>query len=269
MKDLDAYLSRIGLAARPAPTLAGLRAIHEAHAFAIPFENLDIILGRGIDLDPPAIEDKLVRRRRGGYCFEQNALLGLALRALGFEVRDLIARVVVKGGGPEAAARTHQLLLVSIAGGLWIADVGFGGDGLRGPLFLSTGAATVQHSEEFRLGSAGVHGLMLQRRGEGGWVDQYVFTLEARYPVDFRVANHFTASHPSSFFTLRRTVSLPNPEGRRALLDAEASLRSGAGLRSWIIEDAAEYRRRLREDFALELSADEAERLFAASPDQA
>uniref|UniRef100_UPI0025F78BB1 arylamine N-acetyltransferase family protein n=1 Tax=uncultured Phenylobacterium sp. TaxID=349273 RepID=UPI0025F78BB1 len=117
--DADAYLKRIGLTAPPEPTVEGLNALQRAQVLAIPFENFDIMLGRGISLEPDAVFDKLVRRRRGGYCFEINGLLLTALQAFGFEARALLGRVHLMG---QTTGRSHQISLVTIDGTHWIAD---------------------------------------------------------------------------------------------------------------------------------------------------
>jgi len=122
--DLDAYFERIRLAERPACTLEGLATVQRAHRLAIPFENLDVILGRGIAIDSASVFAKLVTARRGGYCFEQNRLFEDALLALGFNVRPLLARVWLGGEGPPPG-KTHTLGLVTIDGQEWIADAGF------------------------------------------------------------------------------------------------------------------------------------------------
>src|SRR5262249_26883142 len=127
--DLDAYLARIGYAGPRAPTAEGLHDVHAAHALAIPFENLDILLGRGVSLDPARLAAKLVDARRGGYCFEHNSLIAAALRELGFIVEILGARVRMGPPRPNLPPRTHCLLRVTIDGAPWLADVGFGGDG--------------------------------------------------------------------------------------------------------------------------------------------
>jgi N-hydroxyarylamine O-acetyltransferase len=124
--DLSAYLERITLKTAPTADIDGLAQIQRAHRLTIPFENLDVKLGRGISLDPVHVFDKLVTRRRGGYCFEQNSLFLRALHAIGFEARPLLARVwmMAPDGVPP---RTHTLNLVRIDGKDWIADAGFGG----------------------------------------------------------------------------------------------------------------------------------------------
>src|SRR5438552_5613549 len=125
---LDAYLARIGYTGPREPTPAVLEAVHLAHATHIPFENLDIQLGRPILLDLASLQAKLVHGRRGGYCFEQNTLFAAALEQLGFRVTRLAARVRI--GATRLSPRTHMTLKVDVDEGSWLADVGFGGAGL-------------------------------------------------------------------------------------------------------------------------------------------
>jgi hypothetical protein len=122
--DLDAYFTRIGYAGVRRPIMETLRALHLAHATHIPFENLDVLLGRRILLDLESLQTKLVRGRRGGYCFEQNALFAAVLERLGFTVTRLAARV--RMGVTRVLPRTHVALAVDVDGGSWLADVGFG-----------------------------------------------------------------------------------------------------------------------------------------------
>ena len=120
--DLDAYLKRVSYDGSLDPTVETLQALHRAHLAAIPFENLDILLGRGISLELDAIQQKLVHNRRGGYCFEHNLLFSAALERIGFPVTRLAARVQPERPGP----RTHVCLLVEAGGERWLADTGFG-----------------------------------------------------------------------------------------------------------------------------------------------
>src|SRR5215831_16073567 len=130
--DLPAYLARVGRPALPEPTEAALRDLHRAHVLAVPFENLDVIVGRGVDVSLPAVQAKLVGRRRGGYCFEHNALFAAVLDRAGFEVTRLAARV--RMGASFVRPRTHMTLLARAEGRTWVTDVGFGADGMLEPI---------------------------------------------------------------------------------------------------------------------------------------
>jgi hypothetical protein len=153
--DLPAYLRRIGYAGALSPSRSTLDALHLAHATAIPFENLDILLGVPIRLDLANLQSKLVFRRRGGYCFEQNALFANVLERIGFTVTRLAARV--RYGTDRVLPRTHMTLRVDVAGVPILADVGFGADGLLLPVPMD-GALSQQFGWSYRVAeSGGVH----------------------------------------------------------------------------------------------------------------
>jgi len=220
--DLPAYLARIGLATVPEANLEGLRALHFAHATTIPFENLDIQMGLPIRLDLASLQDKLVRRRRGGYCFEHNTLFLGVLRCLGFLAAPCEARVRL--GAAEVLPRTHMLLLAQVNGATWLCDVGFGGEGLLQPVPMG-GAAHPQFLNSYRVVEEGPL-RVLQSFHHGAWEDLYAFDPEPRLPVDFEVANHYTSTHPESRFLKTLTAQLPGPEVRRILRNhAYAELR--------------------------------------------
>jgi N-hydroxyarylamine O-acetyltransferase len=211
--DLDAYLRRIGLAATPAADLAGLQALHLAHATTIPFENLDVQMGLPIRLDLASLQDKLVRRRRGGYCFEHNTLFLAVLKAVGFSVFPCEARVRL--GALEVLPRTHMLLLVRVDGALWLCDVGFGGEGLLHPVPMD-GETHGQFLNTYRvMDEKGLR--VLQSFHHDAWEDLYAFVPEPRLPIDFEMANHYTSTHPESRFLKTLTAQLPGPEVRRIL----------------------------------------------------
>lgn len=216
--DLDAYLARIGHAGDRRPTLDVLRALHLAHACAIPFENLDPFLHRPVDIDLAAVTAKLLSGTRGGYCFEQNRLFAAALGALGFAVVPLAARVVLGRPADAMAPRTHMLLRVDVDGVAWIADVGFGGATLTAPVRLDTEAAQDTPHGRYRLrrlGGAFVEEVLMP----DGWSPLYRFDLAPAAPVDEEVANHYVSTFPASHFRHRLTVARPGPAGRTVLLN--------------------------------------------------
>jgi len=232
--DTAAYLGRIGVGAPAAPTPAALALLHEAHCTAVPFENLDILLGQPIRLDLASLQAKLVAGRRGGYCFEQNTLFQAALEALGFRVTPLAARV--RAGATGVRPRTHMLLRVDLDAGPFLADVGFGADGLLRPLPLAAGAELKVGPCAHRLAREGDL-FVLQARTTAGWSDLYAFTLERQYPVDYEVANHFTSTHPQSIFVLGLTAQRSWPERRALLRNRELVVRGADGQRVTSVRD--------------------------------
>jgi N-hydroxyarylamine O-acetyltransferase len=224
--DLDRYLARVDFRATPRSDAATLRALHAAHLAAIPFENIDVRLGRVPRLDLIGLQEKLVQRRRGGYCFEHNTLFAAVLRAVGLEVQTLEARVRPPGA-KVPLPRTHMVLRVEADGGWWLADVGFGGDGARYPVPFE-GALREPEGTSHAIASEpeGVHVL---RRGEAGeWSDVYAFTLAPALEADFEVANHFTATHPRSPFVNALTVQRATAE-TRTILRGRTLRKHGAG----------------------------------------
>jgi N-hydroxyarylamine O-acetyltransferase len=221
--DLDAYLARIGYTGARRPTREVLEALHLAHGTHIPFENLDIQLGRPIRLDLTSLQAKLVHGRRGGYCFEHNALFAAALEQLGFRVTRLAARVRL--GATRPTPRTHMLLRVDVDGGAWLADVGFGSGPLL-PLPLTPGPAVQQYGWRFRLQEdAGLW--VLQGLAGDAWGDLYTFTLEPQVAADYEVANHFTATYPDSHFVRLLIVQRTTPEARYTLRNRELRVERG------------------------------------------
>jgi len=265
MFDLDAYLARLTLKEAPAADVEGLATLQRAHRLAIPFENLDIMLGRGILIDGEAVFAKLVTARRGGYCFEQNRLLLDALAALGFVARPLLARVWL--AAVETPPLTHALSLVTIDGQDWIADAGFGGS--YSPILpLADGAeADAPDGARFRLERDAVHGWMLLRDGHVGSTDgrstgegfqpQYSFTLATAWDADLALGNHWTATAPASRFTQMCMASIVLPRGLASLTDTLYRRRAGEDETIAEITDPRVYRIRLGLMFGIELTAEE------------
>ncbi|MFF7342828.1 arylamine N-acetyltransferase [Streptomyces antimycoticus] len=225
--DLDAYLARIDWTGdrRPAPTVETLRAVHQAHLMSIPFENLEPLLGSAPSLALPDLEAKLVRSRRGGYCYEHNTLLTAALTALGFGVTGLSGRVRVGAAPGAVRPRTHMLLLVEIPGEerRYVADVGFGSIGSlleAVPLVAGTefDDGTRRHRYIREPHPGGLEDLwVFQAFLDGSWQDQYAFTREPCHPSDYVVINWYVATSPRSPFQHSLYV-------QRATLDRHLSL---------------------------------------------
>jgi N-hydroxyarylamine O-acetyltransferase len=246
-------LHRIGYDGPREPTLDVLRALHEAHPQAIPFENLDPFMGKVVDLDPARVQDKLVRGRRGGYCFEQNLIFMRALEAFGFTVSGLAARVL--WGQPEDAitARGHQLLRVQIAGRTWIADVGFGGLTLTAPLRLEPGAVQETPHERFRILETGDH-YRLQAEIDGAWRTLYSFDLNAQHDVDYQVSSYFLSANPASHFVTGLMIARAAPGRRFAMRgNAFAVHETGGRTERRELATAKELAAVLEHDFGIEI----------------
>jgi N-hydroxyarylamine O-acetyltransferase len=215
--NLDAYFQRIGYGGETRPTLDTLHALSAAHVSAIPFENLDVVLGLGIDLSDEAIDDKLITRGRGGYCFEQNTLLLRVLCALGYDATPISARVRIGRTREETPARTHVFLRVRIAGTSYLADVGVGGLSLTSAIELAPDVEQTTAHETRRLVQADGRWFHQALLGDV-WTDVCEFTLEVMPEIDRLVANWYTSRHPNSHFRHRLVAARALPEGGRLTL---------------------------------------------------
>ncbi|HEY0464349.1 MAG TPA: arylamine N-acetyltransferase [Polyangiaceae bacterium] len=229
LMDLAAYFQRIGYRGRLQPDLGLLSALTAAHTHSIPFENLDVLLGRAISLEPEALFQKLVVERRGGYCFEQNGLFLHVLRELGFLVAPISARVRLQRPRDFTPPRTHVFLRVELAGESWLTDVGVGGLSLTSPLRLSIREEQATLHEPRRILQEGGR-LYHQVRFGAEWQDVCEFTLEEMPDIDRELANWYTSAHPKSHFKNRLVVARAAPEGQRlSILNDEFTLRERYG----------------------------------------
>ncbi|MFE2278562.1 arylamine N-acetyltransferase [Streptomyces sp. NPDC059454] len=196
--DVGAYLRRIGYDGPVEPTAGTLRALQRAHIDAVPFENVDVVLRRGVSLETADLQRKIVRAGRGGYCFEHNLLLGAVLERLGFPVTRFLGRV--RRGSNRVRYRAHALLVVVADGRRWLVDAGFGDEGPLAPVPLVAGAEAEVGGWRWRVATEGGQ-WVLQSLHEDGWFDLYSFREERHFPVDFEVSNYYTAHSARSTFT--------------------------------------------------------------------
>jgi N-hydroxyarylamine O-acetyltransferase len=227
MIDLPAYFARIGHTGSTEPTLGVLRDLAARHLTRIPFEGLDPFLGVPVDLDPAAVQGKLIGARRGGYCHEHNALFHDVLADLAFSVSALGGRVVWAFKG-QRAPLTHRLTLVELPEGRFFVDVGFGGQSPSEPLRLEPGPEQATPHGTYRVERDG-ETYELQLRLEGRWEAMYQFTLAPQAPMDFEVANWFTSTHPRSLFTQNLVVCRIVGETRVNLLNTGLAVRQPDG----------------------------------------
>jgi len=214
--DLDAYFARIGYTGPRSATLETLRALHLLHPQAVPFENLDPFLGRPVTLALPALQQKLVRSGRGGYCYEQNLLFMQVLRALGFEVTGLAARVLWNRGEHELTPRSHMLLRIELEGRTFLADVGFGGLTQTAPLLLEPGLVQQTPHEPFRIVEKSGY-FHAQAEIGGEWRTLYRFDLSDHHEVDYAIASYYLSTSPASHFVTGLIAARALPDRRYAL----------------------------------------------------
>ena len=219
--DLDAYLARIRIDAPPA-TSKGLARLQEAHLSAVPFESLDPLMGRVPALEPDALQRKLVAGGRGGYCFEQNGLMALALDALGFEFEPVLARV--RNGGERGGIRSHLAHIVHVEGREWLVDVGFGGGGARRPVPVERYRLDYQPDEVYRIVADVATGeTVLQRLAEDKWYSLYGFERGDVPPIDIEAANHLCATWGKAPFSVNLMLHRLTPWGRIGMFNAKVT----------------------------------------------
>jgi N-hydroxyarylamine O-acetyltransferase len=252
--DIPAYLERIRYSGPLEPGYAALRNLHQAHLLAVPFENLDIHLGRPITLDLERIFDKIVRQRRGGFCYELNGLFAALLSGLGFQVKLLSASDAHADGSfsPEFDHLTLQVSAPGAPAGGWLADVGWG-DTFRQPLQLAKNGEQSPDGRAYRLEPVGQYLLLWQQATAGSWERQYRFTLQPRRFADFAAMCRYHQTSPESLFTRKRICTLATPEGRITLEETRLITTTHGQRLEQPVEDEEARQRILRQRFGIEL----------------
>lgn len=255
--DLDGYFDRINYRGAAEPTLEVLQELMTAHTGSIPFENLDPLMGVPVDdLSPEALTDKLVRRRRGGYCYEQNGLMGYVLTEIGFRVRRLAGRVVwMLPPDTPLGAQTHTVLAVTFPGsqGSFLVDVGFGGQTLTSPIRFQTGNTQQTTHEPYRLNDRG-DGLVLQALVRDEWQPLYIFGTNTVPQVDLRVGSWYVSTHPSSIFVTGLMVARTTEDARYNLAGRNLTIHRADGSEKIRLDDAAAVVDVLGERFGIDLT---------------
>jgi arylamine N-acetyltransferase len=255
--DLNGYFDRIGYRGVAEPNLDVLQGLVTAHTQTIPFENLDPLMGVPVDdLSPEALTDKLVRRRRGGYCFEHNGLMGYVLAAVGFRVRRFGGRVVwMAAPGAAMPAQTHTVLAVTLPGsqGSYLVDVGFGGQTPTSPLRIETGSVQQTTREPYRLEDRG-DGLLLRALIRGEWVALYEFVPRTLPEIDLKVASWFVSTYPSSHFVTGLMVARVTDDGRLNLAGRDLTIHRADASEKVRLKDAAAVVDTLSERFGINVA---------------
>lgn len=256
--DVDAWLRRIGYAGPRAPTKEVLAALITAQTESIPFEGIDVFLGRVPALDLASLQAKLINHQRGGYCYEQNIVFRSGLLALGFRVKSLIARVVIGRAADAAASATHMALRVDLPGGQFLADVGFGSQTPTAPLMMQPDVEQPTPHEPMRLLAVG-HELVLQAELDGAWANLYRLSPCPALDIDYEVANWFVAGKRESVFATNIVAARSAPYGvRHALLNDRLTMRQrGRLIERRVLADDASFAAVLNETFRLTLSDDD------------
>lgn len=245
--DIHSYIQRISYDGPLDPTIDTLCALHRAHMLSVPFENLDIPLGRYIVLDEATLFDKIVTRRRGGFCYELNGLFAALLLELGFKVQRLSARVANAQGG-FGSEFDHMTLLVPLEE-RWLADVGFGSS-FRQPLRLDKRGDQSQGHGRYRIDDEEDH-LVYQRMREGVWHPQYSFRLQPYALADFIDGCHYAQTSPESSFTGRRICTRATPHGRITLSDRKLIITSNGSRQERELESEDEVEAVLYREFGV------------------
>lgn len=249
------YVERINYERPVLLDMESLFGLHRAHLLTVPFENLDIHRGMPIRLDEQSLWDKIMIRRRGGFCYELNGMFAWLLKQIGFEVRYLNGRVYNKSSGNRGREFDHLTLLVRIPveEQYWLADVGFG-DSFFEPLRFETSSEQVQGLRAFRL-EAAADGYDLWRRGfEGNWDRQYFFDLQPRnFPSDYEEACLYHQTSPKSSFTRERLISLATPDGRISLDGHNMTITSHGKRTKQELRNKTEFQELLSTHFGISL----------------
>jgi len=217
MTKTEQFLARIGMDPQTPVelTCAFLGQVQTACVLNIAYENLDILEGKAILLDPDALFDKIVNRGRGGYCFELNGLLADMLQEMGFAVTERFARYL--RGETEIPMRRHRVAVVALPDGEYLCDIGVGQVAPRLPLKLQEGLVQPQNGETYKFERDPRHGWILYDLHHGDWRAFIGFTDEEVYPVDFVQPSFFCEAHPASIFNKEAKIAIKTEDGRRTI----------------------------------------------------
>jgi N-hydroxyarylamine O-acetyltransferase len=260
------YFRRISYTGNRVMCPQTLKQLHRHHVLAIPFENLDVHLGRPILLDEDSLYKKIVLGNRGGYCYEMNGLFAIYLQQLGFKVNYLLARIWYNVLKDRPIARTHMLLKVNFPNLSWICDVGFGGNGLLEPIPLRLGQYTQMIDGNvfgtFQLESKKPGNYLLSTKIGTDWNSLYEFTLEECLPIDFQPLNYFQSHSPDAVFTKKLFYTIPTAMGRVTLDDLTLKTRKGNVTEKNKILNIDEYQATLEKDFNIRINKSDLSKLM-------
>ena len=263
--DLGAYRRRIGLAEALAPTRECLQQLIQAHAEAIPFENIEVLARHVPRLDLAGLQDKLLAQRRGGYCFEQNALFRAVLLAIGFDAQPMEARIRSRVPADVVTARTHLATRVVLDGVALMVDVGCGTLAPLGPLALDSRDTQAAGTGFYRFVAIDDE-LLLQARSADGWADCYQLMPSTPQAIDCEVGNWFVATHPKSMLAHNLLVGRAIAGGRLRLFNRRLSTfrPECAAPTEQVLETRAEFADALADGFGLDIAPADLDAVMAA-----
>jgi N-hydroxyarylamine O-acetyltransferase len=209
------YCKRVGFSGPAKADIETLAALLRCQLFSVPFENLDVQAGKIVSIEPQDIVNKIVYHSRGGYCYEVNSLLAMALTSLGIDYYFVGARPMFY---PARRPRTHMVIIAKIGDEQYLCDSGFGSYGMRAPIALSQINQTVQQDDDFfKLHCEDAKNYILQARVDGEWVNQFGFDLYPHELLDFMTANYYNSASPDAIFVKQLLIVKYNPLGRKIL----------------------------------------------------
>jgi N-hydroxyarylamine O-acetyltransferase len=230
---LENYYHRIAYNGKPQKDIATITEVMRHQLFAVPFENLDVQAGKIVSMVPEEIVEKILVRKRGGYCYEVNGLFAMALQELGVDYTFVAARPMIY---PVRRPKTHMAIIAEIEGEKWLIDLGFGSNSIRKPMRLDLlDVEVMQDGYLFMLSKADESKYRLKAFVEGEWVDQYEFDLYPQEWIDFIPANHLNSTHPDTIFVKKLLVVLHNPTGKEILMgDTLKTVRNGITTKQFV-----------------------------------
>ena len=252
--NIELYLKRINYKSDLSASLDTLFRLHNAQIFNIPFENLDIHLGKPILLDRESLFNKIVMNGRGGYCYELNGLFLNVLQEIGFKVEAHLARTML--GYDTIRPKTHQISSVWLEGERWLVDLGFGSNSLISPLKYELNVEVKQFSETYRILHDEYRENILQICTPDGWLSLYSFNFEKQLPVDYFLPNYFNSTSKDSIFPKMRICNIATPVGRILLNDMEFKIRDNGKITTKIIKSNNDYLEHLKKYFHLTFPLD-------------
>ena len=255
------YLTALGVE-REVPSLDLLSRITEAHVERVPFSSVGPRLGEALPLDLPSLFDRLIARRRGGYCFEQNRFMFEMLDELGFSVERYLARVTYDGN-PDPPL-THRVTVVDLAGDRFVVDVGFGGIGPLRPIPLG-GPAPEPTWRAFRAVWPSPGRFQIEAERKGAFLPLYTVDIAEYGEADCELGHFYSHRHPEAIFVNHLVVMRTAAGEVRSLKDTSYAVLRPSGDTREVIDSASRMREVLVDELGLDVTRAECERLFALS----